>query len=247
MMNAAMSDTDCRLETMEHGRILVVTLDRAPNNALTPGMLAILADAVERVAESPEIHLAILRGNGAVFSKGYDVGVIRGHASPVEHRHELLMGNDVCSRLCASRKPWIAAIDGPCLGGGLELALACQFRLCQERVRLGLPELAQGLLPGLGGIHRLTRLVGRARALDVIVTGALLTADEALQAGLVHRVLPKAGFFDAVLSFARGILAVDNGLVQEVLRLTELAERLGDQACVLETVESIVRRMGRPA
>lgn len=242
-----MTESGCCVETIEEGRILVVTLDRPPDHALTPAMLEQIGDAADRVSQSPEIHLAIVRGQNGVFSKGYDVNVIRQHATLAEHRHALLLGNDVCQRLAESHTPWIAAINGHCLGGGLELALACHFRLCQERVRLGLPELAQGLLPGLGGIHRLTRLVGRARALEVIVSGTLLTAEEAQQAGLVHRVLPRQGFFEGVLSFARGILAVDPQLVQEVLRLTALAEYASASQSLLDTVETIVRRAGRPS
>jgi len=241
-----MSD-ECRIETVENGRILVATLDHGPTNAVTPAMLDLLGDAVERVEDSPELSLAILRGTGRVFSKGYDVEVIRGHRSPGEHRQELHLGNDVCSRLANSTKPWIAAINGACLGAGLELALACHFRLCAEKTRLGLPELGQGLLPGLGGVHRLTKLVGRARALEMIVAGTLVTAEDAIRIGLVHRVISNGDFFEGVLSFARGILAVDGRLVQEVLRLTALAEHQGDRDCVLETVDSILQLERRPA
>jgi enoyl-CoA hydratase/carnithine racemase len=231
---------ECRIDMVEDGRILVVTLDHSPNNAVTPGMLEMLGEAVDRVEESSGLSLGLLQGTGRVFSKGYDVEVIRGHCTPGEHRQELHLGNDVCLRLANASKPWIAAINGACLGAGLELALACQFRLCAEKVRLGLPELGQGLLPGLGGIHRLTKLVGRARALEMIVAGVLVTADDAAKMGLVHRVIE--GDFEAgVKSFARGLLAVDVRLVQEVLRLTALAEWQGDRDCVMETIDAILR------
>lgn len=233
---------NCRLETIEDGRVLSVTLDHAPGNTITPEMMEVLETAVFQLEDSCSLRLAILQGSGTSFSKGFDLSVIGGRQNPGNHRQDLLLENDVLCRMAASRKPWIAAINGHCLGGGLELALACQFRLCAESARLGLPELGQGFLPGWGGVHRLTKLVGRARALDMILAGVFVSAQEALQSGLVHRVLPKQGFGDGVAAFVRGLLTVEPQLVAEVLRLTELAERLGDQDCVAATVESIVRQ-----
>jgi enoyl-CoA hydratase/carnithine racemase len=238
-----MDQSGCQIELIEEGRVLLATMDHGPDNAVTPEMLDALSSAIERVEESADVRLAILRGKERVFSKGYDVRVIRSAASRGAQREHLLLGNDVCSRLVGSSKPWIAAINGACLGGGLELALACQFRLCIENARLGLPELSIGLLPGLGGIHRLTKLIGRARALDMIVGGALVPADQALQMGLVQRVIAKTEFWDGVLSFARSVAALDAKLIGEALRLTAIAEWQGDQDCILETVDSILRAL----
>jgi enoyl-CoA hydratase/carnithine racemase len=236
-----MGPASCQIEVIENGRVLLATMDHGHDNAVTPEMLDVLSSAIDQVEDSAEIRLAILRGKERVFSKGYDVHVIRAIPSRSAQREHLLLGNDVCSRLADSPKPWIAAINGACLGGGLELALACQFRLCIDNARLGLPELSIGLLPGLGGIHRLTKLIGRARALEMIVGGVLAPAEQALHMGLVHRVLPKADFWDGVLSFARSVAALEPALVAEALRLTALAEWQGDQDCVLETVDSILR------
>lgn len=238
-----------KIETLEDGRMAVVTIVRAPNNDITPALLSGLGALLDEMETPAGPHVAVIQGEGRVFSKGFDVNVIHGFATVEDHRRELLLGNDVCSRIAGCRKPWIAAINGHCLGGGLEVALACHFRLCSDAARLGLPELAIGLLPGLGGIHRLTKLVGRSKALELIVGGAMIPADEALAIGLVNRVLPKQGFFDGVLSFARGLLTVDSGLISEVFRLTAAAERQGDDDCILSAVDTILRRMpqGLPA
>jgi len=231
----------CATETAENGRILLVALDNPPNNAVTPQMLESVATALDSLTADGGPDMAVLTGRGQVFSKGFDVGVIHSHRDRTAHRSSLLLCNDVCSRLEECPKPVIAAVNGHCFGAGLELALACHFRLCAEKARLGLPELARGLIPGLGGLHRLVALVGRAKALELIAVGDLVTAEEAHRAGLVNRVLPQAGHLQNVLSFARAILAVDQALVREAIRLTALAAVKGSQDSVVETVESIVR------
>lgn len=236
-----------RVELQDDGRIAVVTIDRAPNNDITPTLLMGLSGLLDQMETPAGPSVAIVQGEGRVFSKGFDVNVIHGFASIEDHRRELQIGNDVCSRIAGCRRPWIAAINGHCLGGGLEVALACHFRLCSESARLGLPELAIGLLPGLGGIHRLTRVVGRSKALELIVGGAMIPANDALTIGLVNRILPKDGFADGVMSFARGLLTVKPDLIAEVFRLTEDAERLGDDDCVMNTIETILKRMPKSA
>lgn len=243
-----MSETQgYRVELQDDGRIAVVTIDRAPNNDITPTLLRGLSDLLDQMDSPAGPLVAVVQGEGRVFSKGFDVNVIHGFASVEDHRRELQIGNDVCSRISGCRKPWIAAINGHCLGGGLEVALACHFRLCSESARLGLPELAIGLLPGLGGIHRLTRLVGRSKALELIVCGAMIPANEALAIGLVNRILPKDGYAEGVMAFARGLLTVKPELIADVFRLTEDAERLGEDDCVMNTIETILKRMPKSA
>jgi enoyl-CoA hydratase/carnithine racemase len=243
-MSAAIIEQEqaCRLEMAEEGRLWVVTLCRAPNREITPDVLQFLGRLLDQSDAPSGPDLVMVQGEGTVFSKGFDVKVIRGYASAADHRRDLLLGNDVFSRIAASHTPWLAAVNGHCLGGGLELALACHFRLCSDAARLGLPELGNGLLPGLGGIHRLTKLVGRSKGAELMISGTMIRADEALQIGLVNRVLPRQRFSEGVLAFARGILAADRGLVSEVLRLTEEAERLGDDDCVMNTIDCILKR-----
>ncbi|MFQ5790505.1 MAG: enoyl-CoA hydratase/isomerase family protein [Acidobacteriota bacterium] len=231
----------CTTETTENGRVLVIALDNPPDNAVTPKMLEGVGRALDALAADRGPDLAVLTARGQVFSKGFDVGVIHSHGDRCSHRSSLLLSNDVCSRLAQSPKPTIVAINGHCFGAGLELALACHFRLCAEKARLGLPELSRGLIPGLGGVHHLVRLVGRAKALEFIAVGDLITAEEAHRVGLVNRVLPRAGFIENVLSFARAILSVDQALIRELIRLTAVATVEGHQDSVIETIESILR------
>jgi len=233
----------CKVETLKAGRVLLLSIDRAPDNLVTPQMLASLGRAFDRFTRDSECEVAILSGTGRVFSKGFDVEVIRAHASRADQRTLLLLANDVCSRLAESSKPIVAAINGHCLGAGLELALTCHMRICTDKAWLGLPELGKGLLPGMGGIHRLVHLVGRSRALELIAAGGFLTADEAKLWGLVNRVVPQANFMESVLGFVDGILSVEPSLVRDVTRLTARAESQGDQTSVLETVDQIVRQL----
>ena len=231
----------CGVELAENGRLLVVTLDRPPDNAVVPEMLDEIALALDLLAAGNGPELAILTGRGTCFSKGFDLSVPRSHAGASAHAASLVHGNNVCSRIAESPKPIIAAIQGACLGAGLELALACHVRLCGERSRLGLPELSQGLIPGLGGVTRLVQLVGRSKALEMMITGDLLSSDDALRVGLVQRVLPRDGFAQAVRAFAGAILAVDPALVREVVRLVGRVDPLAPQASVLNSIISAVR------
>jgi enoyl-CoA hydratase/carnithine racemase len=231
----------CQTELVENGRALVVTLDHPPDNAVTAEMLAGLGAALDRLHAAAGPELLILTGTGQTFSKGFDVRQIHAHASPAAHRAALTAANDVVSRLAATWKPTIAAINGHCLGAGLELALACHFRLCAPKARLGLPELTRGLLPGLGGIDRLVRLLGQAKALELIALGAMIPADEAQRVGLVHRLVPREGFFDGVLSFARALLAVDPVLLAETLRLCAASAVRAQQDCIVAATDAIVR------
>jgi enoyl-CoA hydratase len=236
----------CATETMENGRVLVVTLDNPPDNTITPETLQSAGSALRILAAEGGPDLAVLTGRGRTFSKGFDVEVIASHGDRCAHRNSLLLCNDLCSRIAECPKPVIAAINGHCFGAGLELALACHLRLGAEKARLGLPELARGLIPGLGGVHRLVALLGRAKALELIALGDLITAEEAHRVGLVNRVLPRTDFIQSALAFCRAILSVDQALIRDIIRLTGLATVRGHQDMVLETIESAVRLSPAP-
>jgi enoyl-CoA hydratase/carnithine racemase len=235
----------CPTRLVEHGRVLVMTLDNPPDNAVTPGMLEVVEEALDGSLADGGPDLIVLTGRGRVFSTGFDVGVVRSHHDGAAHATSLARCNDVVNRLEDHPKPVIGALNGHCLGAGLELAMACHIRLCSENARLGLPELSRGLIPGLGGIPRLARLVGRAKALEVIAVGDLITAAEAHRLGLVNRVLPRAEFMEGVLGFARAMLAVDQALIREVVRLSAVANRDYPES-LSATVESAVR-LARPS
>jgi enoyl-CoA hydratase/carnithine racemase len=231
----------CATELVENGRVLVLALDNPPDNAVTPLMLESLAEGLDTLAAESGPDLAVLTGRGSVFSKGFDVDVVRSHRDEDAHRASLAMCNDVVNRLEESHKPVIAAINGHCFGAGLELAMACHLRLCADKTRLGLPELSRGLLPGLGGVPRLAALVGKAKTLELVALADLIPADEAHRIGLVNRVLPRNDFMAGVLGFARAMLAVDPLLVREVIRLSFPDSPRDRQAEVLAAIDRAVR------
>jgi enoyl-CoA hydratase/carnithine racemase len=227
------------LSLTRDGRLLIVRLERPPENRLTPSLLQELGEALD-VFEA-EADAAVLTGTGAVFSYGFDLEVIRSWRSAEEARRDLETGNALLDRMARCPKPLIAAVNGHCFGGGLEIALACHFRLCADKVRLGLPELSIGLLPGLGGIRRLAALAGRAKALELVALGDLVTAEDALRLGIVNRVIPRTGFMDGVRAFARALLLVDPHLLRETIRLFGLPPGTPDDAAADETIRSFLR------
>jgi enoyl-CoA hydratase/carnithine racemase len=154
---------------------------------------------------SEKVDAIIITGKGKVFSKGADLSEIDSSSHAITIK-TLAFGNEIYTFISKLTKPVIAAINGPCLGGGLELALACHLRVCSEKARIGLPELTAGVIPGLGGTERLVRIVGEGKALEMILLGDMISASRAFELNLVSRVFPKKDFFQKVLLFVNTIL-----------------------------------------
>ncbi|MGI0130763.1 MAG: enoyl-CoA hydratase-related protein [Thermoplasmata archaeon] len=173
----------------EEGSVEVLVLRHPPVNALSTALLAELDLAVGELAADAKVRAVVLTGDGQYFSAGADVKEMAtlGLSSAPEVARK---GLAVYARLAALRAPVIAAINGLALGGGLELALACDLRIAGESAKLGAPEVTLGLLPAYGGTQRLPRLVGPAKAKEMIFTGAMISATEALRLGLVNKVVP---------------------------------------------------------
>jgi enoyl-CoA hydratase len=165
-------------------------------------------DRVVGVAgEDPAVGVLIVTGIGEkAFVAGADIGELAAQ-SPVEGMTYARAGQAVLDRLEALGKPSLAAINGYALGGGLELAMACSLRLASDTARLGQPETALGIIPGYGGTQRLSRLVGKGRALELILTGEPIDAAEAYRIGLVNRVVPAPQLLPAAEALARTILS----------------------------------------
>jgi enoyl-CoA hydratase len=189
------------LET--RGRVALITLDRPERlNTLSPDMLDDLAARLGEVEADEGIGAAVLIGAGdKAFSAGADVSLVR-EASPIEAREFAGRGHATLDRVEALPKPVVAAVNGYALGGGCELALACDVRLASDRAQLGLPEVTLGIFPGWGGTQRLPRLIGPGRAKELIFTGRRVGAEEALALGLVDRVHPQDELLDAALELA---------------------------------------------
>ncbi len=179
-------------EADENG-IATVTVNRPDKlNALSSAVVTELKDAFERVAREPELRALIVTGAGEkAFVAGADIHELAA-LSAVEAREYALRGQQVFRLLETCSKPSVAAINGYALGGGLVLALACTVRFAAENARLGQPEVKLGIIPGYGGTQRLPRLVGRGRALELLLSGEPVIAAEAHRIGLVNAVVPQA-------------------------------------------------------
>lgn len=181
----------------------VVTLDRQEAlNALSAAVLRELAQAFDQVAAGDARALIVTGAGAKAFCAGADIKELTGR-SLTGQRRDAAFGQAVLARLDSLPMPSVAAINGYAFGGGLELALACTFRIAVPGAKMGLPEIKLGLIPGYGGTQRLPRAVGEARALEMILCGRTVEAEEALRIGLVHRIA-EGDPVQAAIAFARG-------------------------------------------
>jgi enoyl-CoA hydratase len=187
--------------------ILTVTINRPDKlNALNKTVIAELGEVVSEIYENKEIKSAIITGSGPkAFVAGADISGFLG-LSKEEGQALAKKGGDIFLRIAASPKPIVAAVNGFALGGGCELAMACHFRLCNTTAKFGQPEVNLGLIPGYGGTQRLPQLVGRGKALELMLTGRMVDAAEALQLGMVNYIIEP----DELLTKTREILSIIN-------------------------------------
>ncbi len=190
-------------------RVAYVTVNRPDKlNALNHATLGELDRAIEELHTQDGIRGAIITGAGAkAFVAGADIAELA-EQSPLDARQRALRGQRIFGRIDNSPKPVIAAINGYALGGGCELALACHVRIAAEGARLGLPELKLGICPGYGGTQRLPRLIGKGRALQLMLTGDMVDAAEAYRIGLVNQVVPAAELLGTAEEMLRKMMVV---------------------------------------
>ena len=219
-----------RIET--EGGVATIRIDRPPANALARAVSLELSGAAETVTADDAVRAVVVWGGERIFAAGADIKAMVGYG-PEEVAEDVGGLERACRDLEAIPKVTIAAINGFALGGGLEIALACDFRFAAEDARLGLPEIKLGIIPGSGGTQRLPRLVGLAKARDLIYTGRQVPAGEALDIGLVDRVAPADEVYrvavDQARTFATGpalayaaakrALAAADGPLEEGLRV----------------------------
>ncbi len=207
-----------RLERL--GDVALVRLDHPPANVLSLAVLAELAGTFAELAADPP-GAAVLTGTDRIFSAGADVNEL---ASPAGAAAVTDAFGTALGALAAIDRATIAAVSGVALGGGLELALACDLRLVGEGARLGQPEVLLGLIPGGGGTQRLARLVGAGRAKDLILTGRHVGAEEAVRIGLAERHHPRERLLDEALGLAASLAA--GPVVAHALAKRAIAEGL---------------------
>jgi len=206
-------------------RVGLIRLNRpAVKNALSQALMRELAAALDAFDADDAIGAIVVTGGAGIFSAGADIKEM----AAMTHARVLKEGfpGPEWDRLARSAKPTLAAVAGPALGGGLELALMCDLILAAEDARFALPEVTLGTLPGLGGTQRLTRAVGKSRAMELCLTGRSMSASEAEAAGLVARVVPTARLLDEAMATA-----------EEIARGSRSAQRLLRQA-IAESFES---------
>ena len=183
------------------GAVGIVTLNRpAALNALNATLIAELASALDEFEEDSAIGAIVLTGNEKAFAAGADVKEMVGKTYPEIYSEDFITRG--WERLAHCRKPVIAAVAGFALGGGCEIAMMCDIVIAAETAKFGQPEITLGTIPGAGGTQRLTRFVGKAKAMDLCLTGRMMDAAEAERAGLVSRVVPAAELLGEVVKVA---------------------------------------------
>jgi len=193
------------VEKKEEGKIAVITFNRPEvRNAINPKMRMELLRAVNELEEDPEVRAVILTGGTKIFAAGADIAAMVNSTAMEMFGPAALW--DVTFKIEESKKPYIAAIAGFCLGGGCELALACDIRIAAESAQMGQPEINIGIIPGGGGTVRLTRLVGMGKACEIVLTGKPIPANEALSIGLVNKVVPEDKLMEEAFSMAKSII-----------------------------------------
>ncbi|HEV8360469.1 MAG TPA: enoyl-CoA hydratase-related protein [Candidatus Thermoplasmatota archaeon] len=199
-----MAISNVRVE--ERGPAGIVTVDRPKAlNALDAATLQELRAAVADLGAKRGLAGIVVQGGGEkAFVAGGDIGAMATMA-PLEAQRYSEEGHALLQQMLACPKVTVAAIQGYALGGGLELALMCDLRVASEEAQLGLPEVSLGVIPGFGGTQRLPRIIGEARAKELILTGERVPAARALELGLVNRVVPRAQLLDAALDYVERV------------------------------------------
>lgn len=189
----------------QKGRIALVTLNRPDAlNALNAEIMREVVDCFAAIDRNPEIAVSVLTGGGRAFAAGADIKEMQPQSFSDMYVEDFFAGWD---RFAASRKPVIAAVNGFALGGGCELALMCDMIIASDKAKFGQPEIKLGVTPGMGGSIRLTKAVGKAKAMDLVLTGRMIDADEADRIGLVSRVVPHDDLLKEALAAAETMAA----------------------------------------
>jgi enoyl-CoA hydratase len=179
--------------------LAIITVNRPDKmNALNDQVVEELRDAIERIATAPDIRGAIITGA--------DIGDLAKQGS-FDGKHRSLRGQRILRRMETCGKPFLAAVNGFALGGGCELAMACHIRIASENAKFGQPEVKLGIITGYAGSQRLPRLVGKGRALQLLLTGEMIDAQEAYRIGLANKVVPPADLLAESEKMVRGIMA----------------------------------------
>ncbi len=211
------------MELVLNENVASIKLSRPPANALSYELVADLETALTGALEADATVIVFTSGLQAFFAAGADLKLL-GSASPAEFADYLQTLRSFIERVASLSLPTVASVHGMALGGGLELALACTFRIAARSALLGLPEVKLGLLPGAGGTQRLPRLVGRAAALDLLLSGRSVDAAHALAIGLVDQIHPDDELAVQTDDFARSLASGPKQAIAGIIHCIEVAD-----------------------
>jgi enoyl-CoA hydratase len=188
----------------DDGGLGIIQMDDPPANTYTYEMMQQLDAAILRARMDENVHVIVLRGAGdKFFSAGASIPMLA-KSDPTFKYYFCLHANETLSRLEQTPKLVIAALNGHTVGGGLEIAMACDIRIAKkEGGKIGLPEVNLGVLPGTGGTQRISRIIGRARSIELMATGRTFSFEEALEFGLIHYIYERESFWEDVVAYAR--------------------------------------------
>ena len=202
--------------------IAVVTIDKPPVNALGMSVMDELGACFDAIKTDAAVKVVILTGGGSfAFVAGADVKEISQITSGAQGAELAAKGQTVLMKMQRLGKPIIAAINGVCLGGGNELAMACHMRVAGDRTRFGQPEVTLGIMPGFGGTQRLPRLINKAKAIELTLTGDIITAQEAHRLGLINYVVPQDQVMKTAKDLARKIASKGQVAIRLALQAIE--------------------------
>jgi enoyl-CoA hydratase/carnithine racemase len=205
------------VETSVVEQVALCRLNRPQaRNALSPELMEELAGAVERFDADAEVRCVVIAGSDEVFAAGADIQALRDRTFEESLRHP---ASAFWRRLAACKTPLVAAVSGFALGGGCELALLCDLIVASETAQLGQPEITLGIIPGGGGTQRLARVIGKQRAMDLVLTGRRIDAEEAARLGIVNEVARRGQWLERAMELA-----------QRIARRPPIAVRLAKQA-----------------
>lgn len=201
-------------------KVCVLTVSNPPANLLSRAVLTELNSFLEDLIKNPQPKALIITGGGTFFIVGADIKEISELKGKAQGMEAASLGQMVFNKLEQLPIPVIAAINGHCLGGGNELAMACTIRIASERARIGQPEINLGIMPGFGGTQRLGRLVGASRALELNLTGDMVNAQTAFSMGLINKVVPEAEVMKQAMGLAKKITSKSRPAIERILRVT---------------------------
>ena len=185
--------------------IAIMKINNPPMNALDEQVMFEMEDCARRIPSDEKVKVVIVTGEGPTFVVGADINKVSEVDTVEKGIDATSKAHAILNLIENSRKPYIAAVNGLCLGGGTELALACHLRIAGDQAQMGLPEIMLGIMPGFGGTQRSARLLGTARALEIMLTGKFIDMKEAAQIGLVNRVVPNNEVLDEAMKLAKSI------------------------------------------